>query len=302
MNTKDGAAIDPLLLLQRAGWPPPLKITPVSGGWDTLVWRFATPDRRQFALRLFRPEAAYDGSAQARREAAILRYLNAAGLAVPEVAHVAAKETPAFLILTWQPGVPLLQILSDRPWTIWRFGREFGRTQARLHRLPLPESAGDREAIATDWVARTDEPALEDAVRAVAQSTSICHLDFHPINVLTDGRSLTGLLDLSTAAPADRRADLGRTYALLTAAAVPPHPLKPVVGHLRRLLTRAWISGYRAEAGDFPLEPLFQAWGIATMLRDTRLAVAEGRGWATVADVAVLETAYRDAAKKAGLP
>src|SRR6185312_3099976 len=99
---------------------------------------------------------------------------------------------------------------------------------------------------------------------------------------------VSGVLDFTNAALADRRFDLAVTRTALLSAPAPPSPLRPAIAVLRRLLASAWERGYRAEAGDFPRDAVFEAAALGRYYTETASAVAEGRGWATARDVARL--------------
>ena len=59
------ADIDPREALRSLGYTDATDPQPVTGGWDTGLWRFATDDGSQHALRIFRGPERADG---ARRE------------------------------------------------------------------------------------------------------------------------------------------------------------------------------------------------------------------------------------------
>lgn len=118
----------------------------------------------------------------------------------------------------------------------------------------------------------------------------LIHLDYHPINVLTDGRRITAVLDWSTAAAGDRRIDLARTSALLEAGPIPPSRLKPIASIGRSLFCRAWRTGYARASGPCADLAAFQVWAGETFVRDLESRVGESQVWATPRD---LESARR---------
>jgi aminoglycoside phosphotransferase (APT) family kinase protein len=264
------------------------------------MWRVVTPDGAAHALRAYRPGPGRDVRGTARREGVALRAAAQAGLPVPAVEAAGEAAEFPFMILTWMPGRPLLDVLLRGPWRIWRLGREFGRLHARLHRVPPPPEL--RPPTQTLWARYIRDTALADAVARSAISDTFCHFDFHPLNVLAADGRMSALLDFVNATVADRRADLGVTRALLAVAPTPPGgPPPPVIRLFRWLLVRAWRSGYRAEAGDFPLDPLFEAWGAAYYLVGLEEAVRDGRGWATLADVSTVKRYIAERSRAAGL-
>jgi len=104
-----------------------------------------------------------------------------------------------------------------------------GRMHARLHRIQVND-------LLTKELPRIevgDDPAC------------IIHLDFHPLNLTTDGHQVTGVLDWANVALGDARADLARTVTLLRLAPAPPGSPTLLVGVLRGVLEVAWRKGYR---------------------------------------------------------
>ena len=127
---------DPLPILAELGVPAPGTVAPVSGGWDTSLWRVEAQGRR-FALRVFRPEQEDVW----RREAVALPALSDAGLPVPSV-HAAglAQGRPA-LLLSWCDGRTLLREVQARPWRMWLLGTAMGRMHARIHSVSVTDAA-----------------------------------------------------------------------------------------------------------------------------------------------------------------
>jgi aminoglycoside phosphotransferase (APT) family kinase protein len=289
--------IDPTALLLSVGWPAPVAAERVLGGWDTELWRVTTPDGRAHALPVYRQRARSPRAAE--REAAALRAVLAGGIPAPAVLATGVFDSRPFLILSWLRGRPMLDALPSRPWDLWRLGVALGRLQARLHTLGAPEALA---AVSPElWPTIVDDEDLVAAVRQETASPTFCHGDFHPANVMMAPAGITGVIDFANAMSADRRADLGITETMLLRAPLPPDPLKPVLQQLRRVLARAWRSGYRAHSGDFPLTPLFQAWGAAYWLRGLENTVRDGRGWAGTADVAAVRRYVADRKRAAGL-
>jgi aminoglycoside phosphotransferase (APT) family kinase protein len=267
------AAPGPTELLASIGWEA-VECAPVTGGWDTLIWRFTTPDGSTHAIRAYRE---LDGSARATAayETAVIRALRAASLPVPDIEASGECEGRSFLVQRWIGGVQMKAAIEKSPWNTWRLGRAFGRLQARLHTL-RPEGirvlGGHTEAMV-----ESTAPALLPLLSIDPGVSRFCHMDYHPLNVMVRGVRLSGLLDFSNAAIADPRIDLGRTWGLLLAAPLPADPLKPVLQQVRKVLAAAWKAGYVAESGGWPLTPEYQALGTAIGLAETTRAVAEGR-------------------------
>ena len=253
--------LDPHAILAALGITGAAEATPVAGGADTAIWRVAH-SRQLYALRVFRAEQAET----CRREIAAMRAAFDGGLPVPAI-HLAGswRDRPA-LLLGWCAVEPLIGALQRRPTQIWRLAAQFGRMQAVIHAItpaPAPELQPG------SWIAwaGADEVALQTRLRAVAgASTQLLHLDYHPLNVLTDGRNMTAVLDWANAQVGDPRADVARSFSIL--AIEPSWPRLPHLTIFRLVLARAWRHGYEQAAGPLSDMALFYAWAGAVMLRD----------------------------------
>ena len=283
---------DPLAILRSVDWSadePPVRITV---GWDTLLWRFVSSGT-PYALRLYRREADPARlEAAAGHEATAMAGARKAGLPVPRIEARGSFEGVPFFVLEWRGGERMLAHGRKRPWRIARLGFNFGRAQARLHTAVPPPGL---RCNGHDWIEENvGHNALARRITAGGDFTTLCHLDFHPLNVLVRGTRISGVLDFRNAALCDRRADLAVTKTTLLVVPLPHDWKRPIFDGVRKLVAREWEKGYRAEAGDFPLNPDYEALGICHYVREVERAVAEGRGWAREQDMGPLR-AYRAA-------
>jgi aminoglycoside phosphotransferase (APT) family kinase protein len=124
------------------------------------------------------------------------------------------------------------------------------------------------------WIDRigTQEAALRARLQSPEPKRAVLlHLDYHPLNVLTDGKRITGVLDWANTCAGDPRIDLARTRTILRLDMGRPGrpgalsaPLEP----LWLAFERAWWEGYRAAAGSAEDMALFYAAAGALMERD----------------------------------
>jgi len=273
------AKIDPRQTLAGLGYAETSEPQRVKGGWDTLLWRFGTPDGREHSLRVFSPHLPRQ---IAWRERIALETCARAGLPAPRVETVGEVQGLPAAVLSWCPGVPILSLVEKKPWTLWRLGRLFGRTQAKVHTVEPP--AEFAENAPDDWLKRVPDDCADLVAHASSlklSTSSLIHMDFHPINLVSDGATVTGILDWSYAAAGDPRADLARTEITLLAAPIPPGPLRPLLNLARNLILRAWRSGYQEVAGPMPDFRPLRAWAGATLLLETELAMGRPGVWAT---------------------
>jgi len=275
--------IEPRRVLTALGFAKVSNVERVPGGWDTLMWRFVTQDGRELSLRMFHLRRRQD---VAWRERVALETFARAKLPAPRVEAVGEVEGVPAMVLSWCPGRTILSSLENRPWLVWRLGWLFGRTQARLHAVAPPE---EFVAEAPDsWLSLVDEEHadLADCVRALQPvTTSLIHMDFHPLNVVSDGSAITGIIDWASAAAGDPRADLARTVFTMQAMPVPPGPLSSVLSLGRGLLLRAWHSGYKEAVGVMPDYRPFMAWAGATLLSGMDLVIDRPGVWGTTRDM-----------------
>jgi aminoglycoside phosphotransferase (APT) family kinase protein len=202
--------INPTDILAALGVTTASAITPVHGGTDTALWRVEHGSLTS-ALRVFRPEQA--GTYQCEIEA--MEVARQARLPVPTIRASAVWHERRVLLLSWCPGVPLWQAVRQHPWRVWSLGSAFGRTQAQLHHIP---ARAHWQHLQADWIgwAGAEEPRLQSALQQLARpAPALLHLDYHPLNVLTDGRQITAVLDWANARVGDPRADVARTYTIL---------------------------------------------------------------------------------------
>jgi aminoglycoside phosphotransferase (APT) family kinase protein len=261
--------LDPHAILAALGIMGTAKATPISGGSDTAIWQIVH-DGQRYALRVFRAEQA----ATCQRELAVMRAAHDGGLPVPAI-HAAGswRDRPA-LLLSWCAGQPLLHALLRQPRLLWKLGKQFGRMQAAIHAIAPPPSP---QLPPGDWIAWAgeNETALQTRLRAIAgESAQLLHLDYHPLNVMTDGRHMTAVLDWANARIGDPRADLALSYTILALDPAWPRGLHVLL--FRQVLAQAWRRGYEQAAGRLSDMGLFYAWAGAVMLRDLGARAARG--------------------------
>jgi aminoglycoside phosphotransferase (APT) family kinase protein len=292
--------LDPRAVLRSLGFNETAALEPVLGGWETSLWRFATPDGQLHALRVY-PDAQH--ARGARNEEAALRACAGADVPVPVVEASGQWEGRPALVLSWCPGTTCLAAMLRRPWSTWRLGLSLGRQQARIHRVPPPPVL--LEGAPECWLAKgaLQCPEVFARVQRTALSTaSLIHLDYHPLNVITDGGRITGILDWPDAGAGDPRADFARTAALLLTASAPPGPTRLPVGAARRLFYLAWRRGYVSEAGPLGDLALLMAWAGATRLQDLDFARSRPQSWAGAEDFLSARRWVDHWQRRAGIP
>lgn len=286
--------VDPIAVLRALGWEADGECRPVTGGWATQIWRFRTPAGGEHSLRLFSPGSEL----WAGREVAGLRAAASAGLPVPEIQAFGTWEDRPAMVLSWLPGMTLVEAASKRPWLMWSLGRQMGRLQAKIHSVPVPQDLSPERK----WVDRlgSEFPEVRALVEAaVPASESFMHMDFHPLNLLSDGKRITGVLDWATALVGDRRADLAVTTVLMRLAPIPPGPMRPILQAARSMIYAAWRRGYTSVAA-WPKEmAAFNACAAAIFVNENFGKVGRDGVWAREKDFAPFERWIKNWSEKA---
>lgn len=264
-------APDPHTILASLGITDADAAQPITGGADTAIWQVIWRDQ-VYALRVFRPEQA----AVCEREVRVMGAVAQAGIPVPEVIRQGLWEGRPALLLSWIAGKTLLSRLQTQPWLIWTLGKAFGRVQAAVHAIPAPPDMD-----ATRWIEWAgDEPELKARLYDLpSRRTALLHLDYHPLNVMAQGIQISGVLDWANTQAGDPRADFARTCTILRMMPYGPNGDSPYMALFRRLLERAWQSGYAQAGGKLDAMALFYAWAGAVMIRDLAPRVGKAGFW-----------------------
>ncbi|MGA7872930.1 MAG: phosphotransferase, partial [Candidatus Binatus sp.] len=269
------------------------------------------PIGEPMVLRFYQGSAA---DAKGAREHTTIARLFAAGYPVPrpyafEPDHRSLGAP--FLIMQRLAGGPLFAVRSF-PSAFKTFSMaffSFVRTQSRLHKFD-PASAGLREiprayapvgestadsplldrvlAIIANRVETGPLPGLREALNLVTERApkfrrspdSVVHMDYHPLNVMVQGVSVTGVIDWVNTDVGDRHLDAAMTSVILASSALekPRWMRDNVVGNgLRASFAALYMPLYHAMTPmDFQRFRYCQA--VAALLRLSMLGMMRARG------------------------
>jgi aminoglycoside phosphotransferase (APT) family kinase protein len=210
-------------------------ITRLEGGFDTFIFKFQLSGIQKelsapLVLRLFpeyrEPEAAV-GESELQNELAI------SGFPVPRVHFTCADKTilgGAFFIMDFVEGEDMLTAAAES------FPEKLGELHASLHQIdvkPLLEEKGISEQEIQEmgldgtfhWLnetAQNDYTWLGEVVAWLLKNRSpepkrlsICHGDFHPMNILMKDGKVAGVIDWSGFKIADQVSDLANSINLV---------------------------------------------------------------------------------------
>jgi aminoglycoside phosphotransferase (APT) family kinase protein len=218
------------------GYETPL--TPMKGGYETHMYRFrlsgvAGELSRPLALRLYSPQ---DGTARAIWESTIQNALAEEGYPVAR-AYLTCTDGSilggVFFIMALLPGEPMITLPSEAVPGL------LGESHAALHRMDpgalarsLRERGFDERAYRLSRGLQLLSEACEAAGRypwlgegvdwlvehcpPEPERLSVCHGDFHPLNILVQEGQVTGVVDWAGLKIADPVLDIANTIVLMT--------------------------------------------------------------------------------------
>ena len=256
------------------------------GGWDTAIWRV---ERAQgtAALRVFRTTQATSFA----REVAAMEAARGHGLPVPEVLARGMWQERPVVLLSWCSGVTLAAALRARPWMAWRLGLAFGEMQARIHAVPAPPELAATPRAWMEWAGPEAAPLAPVLEASAPPTPRLLHLDYHPLNVLTDGARITAVLDWTNARAGDPRADVARTHTILRVQPLEPGPMRRPSRVVLWLLWLGWRRGYEGAAGQLGQTELapYYAWAGHLMVRDLTPKIGRPGVWLREGDLAPVQ-------------
>jgi aminoglycoside phosphotransferase (APT) family kinase protein len=247
-------------------------------GFDTSIFltRFAgavLPDAwaKPLVLRIH-PAAARLPIAE--REATVQTFLADAGYPVPRVLEVFPPGSLLDLplqVMERAPGTTALAQISSRPLSAPRVMARLGTLHAWLHavpttgwpatdvatlarrRLSLVESVVRDERLpapALRWLSGALERLAPHLDALDVERPTVCHGDFHPLNVMLDGNT-ANVIDWTDACLGDPMGDVARLVVLFDVAAVgAPRAVERLVSRAGRpFITRSYLRAYEAAAG-----------------------------------------------------
>ena len=199
------------------------------------------------------------------REMAIQNWCVATGLPVPRVLEVlepgAPFDRPA-QVMERAPGVMLLDTLLSSPWRFRSLMGQLAALHAQVHRVdpdgfPPGDDLLDRRLALTRATAeQLDHEPLRRALADVEVISprlrggpqTVCHGDFHPLNVLVGPAGLQ-LIDWTDAGVGDRHGDVARTLLLFSVAwlAAGSRAERVALRAVGPMLGRAYRRAYRRQ-------------------------------------------------------
>lgn len=173
----------------------------------------------------------------AQAEAAVQQWCQRVAFPAPEVLALCAPgelTEASAQVMVRVPGVPMIAAMVPTIWRAPGLATLLADLQVRLHRCPVDDFPLAAVSLARrrlrpvhEWAAALDDPALTSALARTEEllpyledhPAVACHGDFHPLNVMVDGRH-GSVIDWTDAGLGDRHGDAARTQLLFRVAAV----------------------------------------------------------------------------------
>jgi len=201
----------------------------------------------------------------AQHEIEIGRVVSSMGLPTPKLIDALEVDGRQGIVYERVEGPSMLRQLREKPWRLFQLGRQMAELQAEIHRqkgtgLPLLQPALRASMQRLEKM----PPDLQNGVRRLAQTLpdgdALCHLDFHPDQVLMTARGPV-IIDWLTAHQGHPLADVARTCVLLRIGQVPygSRAARAAINLWRGMFYRAYIARYLALHPSISLEEI-RAW------------------------------------------
>lgn len=247
-------------LLYELGIPFYSSCQEVYGGKDSKVFKVNVQQGVTFALRLLSRERHQ----QFIKEKKMIELAIANGVPVPKVHGIMKHNHFSAMLMEWGIGQTVFEELKEHPEIAQELGYEFGKVQASINGISLSKF----EEESPSWLSPSmEEKLILNKVPKESLNNNLLHLDYHPLNVLTDGKKITAVIDWANASVGDYRFDLSRTLSILQLEGTKHFKHSDAINQF----VEGWREGYEEEIGPFysiEFLPLFNAWSGLRMKRD----------------------------------
>lgn len=121
-----------------------------------------------------------------------------AGIPSPAVYNIVDEECRKGIIFQHIAGRSMLKLIETKPWKIIHYARQMARLHLKIHscsidNLPSPEE-GFKHAIKDVGNILEDKgKRILDYFESLPKSSSVCHGDFHPDNILVTEKDMVAI-------------------------------------------------------------------------------------------------------------
>ena len=177
----------------------------------------------QKVVKLFKP---YFPGVEAEKEASKQRFAKRCGLYVPKVFDVTVINNRQAIIMEYMDATPLGKYISGQTKTIEEIMLICVKVQQHIHQIAVNDHSIESMHEKLEYqimnnvvLNKTQKMDLQKELTKLNYTPYLCHGDFHPFNVLMDEKkNETIIIDWVDASAGDIRADVYRTYLLLSSS------------------------------------------------------------------------------------
>ncbi len=161
---------------------------------------------------------------QVEHEAQVTGAVHKAGLPAPAVEGIVEVEGRLGIVFERIDGPSMLQVLRSKPWKIGQLARTLAELHTTIHSCEMPELPSLREELGrgireVELPEETKEAVLKH-LKQLPDGNTICHIDFHPDNILMSSRGPV-VIDWANPRRGDPLADVAATSLLFRLAPLP---------------------------------------------------------------------------------
>jgi uncharacterized protein (TIGR02172 family) len=178
-------------------------------------------------------------------EQRIGKAIHAAGLPVPAVGEILQINGRSGLIYERVDGQPMWDALSRSPWRLLSFAHQTARLHTELHSkvvqadLPFQAQRLEYKIRHADTLSSHLREAALKALSKMPDGHSLCHGDFHPLNIIISDRSPV-VIDWIDSSYGNPLADVARSSVIILGAASSAQ----IPNILNRFIVRSFHSIY----------------------------------------------------------
>lgn len=207
-------------------------------------------------LKLFRPEV--DHELIINEEINTRETFNSGVSKVECFGRVKVDEREG-IIIRRVPGKTLISLAGSKPLTAFAVHELMADLQIAMHCAHNDKIRNYKQFVidALDsepmsFLSAEEKAICTDKLEALPDGDSILHLDFHPDNIMSDGKYDTTIIDWMTAASGAPAADVAATLFLLNEGEMIPGMSKlaaMVLEAIRKLVCKKYYASYKKKTG-----------------------------------------------------
>lgn len=155
-------------------------------------------------------------------------------------------------------GKTLISLLGSKPLVLFKAPDIMADLQVKMHNTQTDKIRSYKEMVlkaldseAMRFLSGNEKKIAEDKIYALADGNSILHFDFHPDNIMSDGKNAT-IIDWMTAARGVPAADVAATLYLLNEGEMIPGLNKAVAAVMeviRKTICKKYYAAYKKKTG-----------------------------------------------------